>query len=163
MECQLEKLPRIFLYNLTRCISLNHSAKCLATCWSVIGSIWLHMSLRGNLCIHKGRFPWITEHDVSHLLVSYLPHLKSEKLYIFIIILIMVAEIYNLSKNSSLSKYTVVYSKLSKVWEQLTFLLKMFLFEVLSLYLTLEEKMTLKSRLHIKYLTRNPKHHLILG
>ena len=122
---------------------------------------------------------WACEHDVPHLLVkkkkkekkrkeentffSYLPHLKSEKLYIFIIILIMVAEIYNLSKNSSLSKYTVVYSKLSKVWEQLIFLLKMFLFEVLSLYLTLEEKMTLKSRLHIKYLTRNPKHHLILG
>ena len=46
---------------------------------------------------------------------SYLPHLKSEKLYIFIIILIMVAEIYNLSKNSSLSEYAVVYSKLSKV------------------------------------------------
>ena len=45
---------------------------------------------------------------------SYLPHLKSEKLYIFIIILIMVAEIYNLSKNSSLSEYAVVYSKLLK-------------------------------------------------
>ena len=48
---------------------------------------------------------------------SYLPHLKSEKLYIFIIILIMVAEIYNLSKNSSLSEYAIVYSKLSKVWQ----------------------------------------------
>ena len=70
---------------------------------------------------------------------SYLPHLKSEKLYIFIIILIMVAEIYNLSKNSSLSEYAVVYSKLSEVWQKLFFLLKMFLLEVLSLYLTLKK------------------------
>ena len=87
------------------------------------------MPLGENLCIHKGRFPETTEHDVPPLLVkknekkrkekgtffSYLPHLKSEKLYIFIIILIMVAEIYNLSKNSSLSEYAVVYSKLSEV------------------------------------------------
>ena len=70
----------------------------------------------------------------------------------------MVVEIYNLSKNSSLSKYTVVYSD-----KHLFFLLKMFLLEVLSLYLTIEEKMTLHSCLHIKYLARNPKHHFILG
>ena len=97
---------------------------------------------------------WACEHDVPHLLVkkkkkkkrkeentffSYLPHLKSEKLYIFIIILIMVAEIYNLSKNSSLSEYAVVYSKLSEVWQKLFFLLKMFLLEVLSLYLTIKK------------------------
>ena len=30
----------------------------------------------------------------------------------------MVAEIYNLSKNCCLSKCTVVYSKLSKVWQK---------------------------------------------
>ena len=57
---------------------------------------------------------------------SYLPHLKSEKLYIFIIILIMVAEIYNLSKNSSLSEYGVVYSKLSEIWQKLFFCWKFF-------------------------------------
>ena len=68
---------------------------------------------------------------------SYLPHLKSEKLYIFIIILIMVAEIYNLSKNSSLNEYAVVYSKLSKFDN--FFLLTMFLLEVLSLYLTIKK------------------------
>ena len=116
------------------------------------------MSLRGNLCIDKGKFPGTNKHDDRHLLVSYLPHLKSEKLYIFIIILIMVVEIYNLSKNSSLSKYTIVYSE-----KHLFFLLKMFLLEVLSLYLTIQEKMTLQSCLHIKYLARNPKHHFILG
>ena len=33
----------------------------------------------------------------------------------------MVVEMYNLSKNSSLSKYTVVYSKLCKIWQTLIF------------------------------------------
>ena len=118
---------------------------------------------------------WACEHDVPHLLAkkkkkekkrkeentffSYLPHLKSEKLYIFIIILIMVAEIYNLSENSSLSLLQTLKS-LTKTY---FFLLKMFLLEVLSLYLTIEESMILKSSLHIKYLTRNPKFHFILG
>ena len=82
--------------------------------------MWLQKSLRGNLCIHKGRFPGTTEHDIPHLLVkkgpySYAPHLKSKKLCIYIIVLISVAEIYSLSKNSFLSEYIVVYCKLSKV------------------------------------------------
>ena len=36
----------------------------------------------------------------------------------------MVVELYNLSKNSSRSKYTVVHSKLSKVWQTLIFFVK---------------------------------------
>ena len=51
----------------------------------------------------------------SKKLFSYLPHRKSKKLCIYIIVLVLFAEIYSLSKNSSLSKYIVVYSKLSKV------------------------------------------------
>ena len=42
----------------------------------------------------------------------------------------MVVEIYNLSKNSSLSKYTVVHSKLSKVWQTLIFFVKNVFIEV---------------------------------
>ena len=120
---------------------------------------------------------WACEHDVPHLLVkkkkkekkrkeentffSYLPHLKSEKLYIFIIILIMVAEIYNLSKNSSLSEYAVVYSKLSKVW-QFFFVDNVFIGSTFPLP-DHKENMILKSSLLIKYLTRDPKHNFILG
>ena len=51
----------------------------------------------------------------SKKLFSYLPHCKSKKLCVYIIILVLVAEIYSLSKNSCLSKYIVVYPKLSKV------------------------------------------------
>ena len=39
----------------------------------------------------------------------------------------------------------------------------MLLLRILTLSLTIEAKMALKSRLHIKYLNRNPKHHLIFG
>ena len=53
----------------------------------------------------------------------------------------MVAEIYNLSKNSSLSEYAGSTVPLPDH----------------------KENMTLKSSLHIKYLTRDPKHHFILG
>ena len=82
--------------------------------------MWLQKSQRGNLYIHKGRVPGTTEHDVPHVLVKkdpfrYLPHLKSKKLCIYVIVLILVAEICSLSKYGSLSKYIVVYSKLSKV------------------------------------------------
>ena len=54
-------------------------------------------------------------------LVTYL--ILNQRNYIFTIILIMVAEIYSLSKSSSLSKYTVVYSK---VWQKLFFCWKFF-------------------------------------
>ena len=138
------------------------------------------MSLWENLCIHKGRFQETTEHVsmMSHTcwskkkkkekkrkeentFFSYLPHLKSEKLYIFIIILIMVAEIYNLSKNSSLSEYAVVYSKLSKVWH-FFFVDNVFIGSTFPLP-DHKENMILKSSLLIKYLTRDPKHNFILG
>ena len=68
---------------------------------------------------------------------------------------------YSLSGNSSLSKYTLVYLKLSKVWRGL-FFLKIFLLGILTLSLTIEAKMALKSSLHIKYLSRNRKRHLFL-
>ena len=75
----------------------------------------------------------------------------------------MVAEIYNLSKNSSLSEYAVVYSKLSKVWQKLFVVVEnVFIGSTVPLP-DHKENMTLKSSLHIKYLTRDPKHHFILG
>ena len=147
------------------------------------------MSLWENLCIHKERFQETTEHVsmMSHTcwskkkkkkekkrkekkekkrkeentFFSYLPHLKSEKLYIFIIILIMVAEIYNLSKNSSLSEYAIVYSKRSKVW-QFFFVDNVFIGSTFPLP-DHKESLILKSSLLIKYLTRDPKHNFILG
>ena len=71
-----------------------------------LGELNVFTEVRGNLYIHKGRFSRTTEHDVPHVL------LKNKK---EIILLSMVAEKYSLSKNSSMSKYTVVYLKLSKV------------------------------------------------
>ena len=43
------------------------------------------------------------------------------------------------------------------------FYLKMFLLRILSLNVTIEAKMALESSLRIKYLSRKPKHHFILG
>ena len=60
-----------------------------------MSSMGLQKSLRGNLCIPKGRFPRTTEHDVPHLLLKN----KRE-----IIILNIVAEKYSLNKNRPLSK-----------------------------------------------------------
>ena len=71
----------------------------------------------------------------------------------------MVAEIYNLSKNSSLSEYAVVYSKLSEVF---FFVENVFIGSTFPLP-DLKENIILKSSLLIKYLTRDPKHHFILG
>ena len=39
----------------------------------------------------------------------------------------------------------------------------MFLLGILSLNVTIEAKMALESSLRIKYLSRKPKHHFILG
>ena len=78
----------------------------------------------------------------------------------------MVAEIYNLSKNSSLSEYAVVYCSLSNF--TLKFDKNFFFVENVFIGSTVplpdhKENMTLKSSLHIMYLTRDPKHHFILG
>ena len=127
----------------------------------------LQMFLRGNQCIHRGRFPGTTEHDVPHLLVKKkrekkIPSLVTylilnQRNYIFTIILIMVGEIYSLSKSSSLSKYTVVYSK---VWQKLFFVENVFIGSTFPVP-HLRKKETLKSSLHMKYLSRNWKHHFI--
>ena len=53
----------------------------------------------------------------------------------------MTAEKYSLSKKCPCSKYTVVYFKLSKVWQDLFVLLKIFLLEIRFLYLTIEAEM----------------------
>ena len=53
----------------------------------------------------------------------------------------MTAEKYSLSKKCPCSKYTVVYFKLSKVWQDLFVLLKMFLLEMRFLCLTIEAEM----------------------
>ena len=73
----------------------------------------------------------------------------------------MVAEIYNLSKNSSLSEYAVVYSKLLK-FDNFFFVDNVFIGSSFPLP-DHKENMILKSSLLIKYLTRDPKHHFILG
>ena len=67
-----------------------------------------------------------------------------------------------LSENSYLSTCTVVYSKLSKVWQK-RFFLKMFLLGILSLNHTIESKMALKSSLHINCLSRNANHYFSLS
>ena len=75
----------------------------------------------------------------------------------------MVAEIYTLSKNSSLSEYAVVYSKLSEVLQKLFFFVEnVFIGSTFPLP-DHKESMILKSSLLIKYLTRDPKHNFILG
>ena len=132
----------------------------------MLSSIWLQTFLWGNLCIHRGRFPGTTEDDVPHLLVKKkerkIPSLVTylilnQRNYIFTIILIMVGEIYSLSKSSSLSKYTVVYSK---VWQKLFFVENVFIGSTFPVP-HLRKKETLKSSLHMKYLSRNWKHHFI--
>ena len=88
-------------------------------------------------------------------LVTYL--ILNQRNYIFTIILIMVGEIYSLSKSSSLSKYTIVYSK---VWQKLFFVENVFIGSTFAVP-HLRKKETLKSSLHMKYLSRNWKHHFI--
>ena len=81
--------------------------------------MWFLRSPVEEICVTTNKSPikgisikGTTEHDVPHLLVkkifSYLPHRKSKKLCIYIIVLVLVTEIYSLSKNSSVSKYIVV-------------------------------------------------------
>ena len=46
-------------------------------CCNILDSMWLQESLKGNLWIHKGKFPRTTEHEVPHLF----PIQKNETTY----------------------------------------------------------------------------------
>ena len=70
MERQLDKLPSISLYNLTRCISLKPPSKVFSKLLKLDKlNLFTDVPSRKSLYPQREIFPGTTEHDVPHLLV----------------------------------------------------------------------------------------------